>query len=270
MLDLDMGAGYHLNQGNPLMHRIDIGDTLWAFTRKKTGGYALAAKLVVRAKTINQPKFRHGRYRLWGELSTSQYFKIQPQPNAEDLIRNLSCKADANILGRAFQGKAAVRLISHHDHDSLLQAAQKLPIEPRARLLPEDRLEAQLLLGDPKAVKRLLRSEPAGITKKRLAYLYQRAPARNKHLVDKLQLTYNGKCQLCKWAPRDKYGQFLSQGHHLQWLSRGGRDALKNMVLICPNHHVAVHRCDSPFDFADHAFDFRTHREPLTLNRHLA
>ena len=31
--DLDMGAGYHLNQANPLMHQIDLGDSLWAFTR---------------------------------------------------------------------------------------------------------------------------------------------------------------------------------------------------------------------------------------------
>ena len=125
------------------------------------------------------------------------------------------------------------------------------------------------MLGDSKAIKRFLRSEPSGITKKRLEYLYQQAPARNKHLVDKLQFTYIGKCQLCKWAPRDRYGQLLCQGHHLQWLSRGGRDVLQNMVLICPNHHVAVHRCDSPFDFADHAFDFRSHREPLLLNVHL-
>jgi hypothetical protein len=45
---------------------------------------------------------------------------------------------------------------------------------------------------------------------------------------------------------------------------------LQNMVLICPNHHVAIHHCDSPFDFADYSFDFRTHRERLTINRHLA
>jgi hypothetical protein len=252
------------------MHRIDIGDTLWAFTRSKHGGYALAAKLVVRAKTTNPARFRHGRYRLWGELNASQYFRIEGQPNVEDLIRNLSCKTDAKILGRAFQGKAAVRPISQQDHNSLAQAAQNLRIEPRARLFPEDKLEAELLLGDPKAVQRLLRTEPPGITRKRLAYFYSRAPARNKRLLADLQRIYDGKCQLCQWAPHDKYGHFLCQGHHLQWLTRGGEDALKNMVLICPNHHVAVHRCDSPFDFADHAFDFRTHREPLTLNRHIA
>lgn len=125
------------------------------------------------------------------------------------------------------------------------------------------------MLGDSKAIKKLLRSEPSGITKKRLEYLYQLAPARNKNLVDKLQFTYMGKCQICKWAPRDRYDQLLCQGHHLQWLSRGGKDILQNMVLICPNHHVAVHRCDSPFDYQHYTFHFPTHKEPLLLNTHL-
>ena len=59
MRDLDNGAGYHLNQLNPLMHSIDIGDTLWAFTRNKSGGYAIVAKLLVKAKTINPRKSLH-------------------------------------------------------------------------------------------------------------------------------------------------------------------------------------------------------------------
>jgi hypothetical protein len=35
--DLDFGVGYHLNQGNPLLHDIELGDSLWAFTRTKNG-----------------------------------------------------------------------------------------------------------------------------------------------------------------------------------------------------------------------------------------
>lgn len=60
-----MGAGYHLNQDNPLLHEIDLGDSLWAFTRTKSSGYSLAAELIVRAETLNLLDFRYGRYRLW-------------------------------------------------------------------------------------------------------------------------------------------------------------------------------------------------------------
>jgi hypothetical protein len=65
----------------------------------------------------------------------------------------------------------------------------------------------------------------------------------------------------------------IGTGAYIQWLSRGGEDKLKNLVLVCPSHHAAIHQVDAPFDFADLAFDFRkgnTHcREPLLLNSHL-
>ena len=62
--DLDWGAGYHLNQSSPLLHQIDRGDSLWAFTRTPEGIYVLAVELVVRAKTRNPPKYRYGEFRL--------------------------------------------------------------------------------------------------------------------------------------------------------------------------------------------------------------
>ncbi|PSQ67417.1 MAG: hypothetical protein BRD32_00725, partial [Bacteroidetes bacterium QH_2_64_74] len=49
--DLDLGAGYHLNQDNPVMHEVARGNSLWAFTRTADGRYVLAAELIVQAKT---------------------------------------------------------------------------------------------------------------------------------------------------------------------------------------------------------------------------
>jgi 5-methylcytosine-specific restriction enzyme A len=51
------------------------------------------------------------------------------------------------VLGRSFQGKAAIRVLGESDHMRLLAYAEALPLEPRARLLPEERLEALLLAG---------------------------------------------------------------------------------------------------------------------------
>jgi 5-methylcytosine-specific restriction protein A len=79
--DLDMGAGYHLNQANPLLHKIEIGDSLWAFTRNKDGRYVLATELVIKAKTENPPNFRYGRYRVWGDIHRSRYFQVDNQPS---------------------------------------------------------------------------------------------------------------------------------------------------------------------------------------------
>lgn len=267
--DLDMGAGYHLNQNNALLHEIELGDSLWAFTRTKSGGYALAAELIVRAKTLNPPNFRYGRYRLWGDLRQSRYFRVYNQLDVEQIIRGLSVRANAPILGQSFQGRAAVRSITPEDHRIMAAAARHLPLEPRARLLPEERLEAALLLGGEEAVKGLLQEESPGLAERRRTYLFSKAPGRNKRFIHELQELYEGKCQICLWSPVVKYGDHICHGHHIHWLSRGGEDTKDNLILICPNHHAAIHRCDAPLDYRDLTFNFGSHREAITINLHL-
>jgi hypothetical protein len=267
--DLDYGAGFHLNQRNPLLHEIGPGDSLWAFTRTRDGRYVLAAELVVRAKTFNPPNFRYGPYRVWGDLNLSRYFQVEGQPSVEQVVRHLSVTTNAPYLGQSFQGLRAVKRLTEADHTILAAAARDLPLEPRARILPEERLEAALLLGDADVVQTLIRTEAPGVARERRRYLYQAAPARNRDLVQQLHELYDGRCQICRWDPRDEYGRFLCHGHHLHWLSRGGADDLQNLVLICPNHHAAVHGCDAPFDFKHGWFDFLSHTERLSINAHL-
>lgn len=266
--DLDMGAGYHLNQANPLLHKIEIGDSLWAFTRRRDGIYVLAAELIAKAKTTNPPNFRYGRYRIWGDINYSRYFQVENQPNIENVIRRLSCKANARILGQSFQGMAAVKPLSQSDNDLLRMLTKELPLEPRASILSEDKLEVMLFLGDVEAVKNLVRDEKPGIAEERVNYFYIQAPTRNQNLVEELQQIYAGKCQICQWNPIKFYGKRLCQGHHIQWLSRGGTDEIRNMVLVCPNHHAAIHKLDAPLDYVDFSFDFGTHRERLSLRNH--
>jgi hypothetical protein len=57
--DVDHGVGFHLNQANPLLHEIAVGESLWAFTRRRVpdGRYALAVELVLSAKTPNHRNF---------------------------------------------------------------------------------------------------------------------------------------------------------------------------------------------------------------------
>jgi hypothetical protein len=266
--DLDMGAGYNLNQANPLLHEVEIGDSLWAFTRASNKEYVFAAELVIKAKTLNPVDYHYGRYRVWGDLQESRYFMVDGQPSAEGIIRSLSCKMDAGVLGRAFQGRSAVRVINAEDHQVLRAAAKNLPEEPRARTLPEEELEAMLLVENEQTVRRFVEGKDVGLARKRRDYLYSQAPARNRQLVRDLHDLYVGRCQICIWNPRSVYGKNLCHGHHVHWLSRGGEDSKNNMVLICPNHHTAVHRCDAQFDYESMAFDFGRHKEPLRLASH--
>jgi predicted restriction endonuclease len=136
-------------------------------------------------------------------------------------------------------------------------------------LVPEERLEALLLAGDVQTVASLLRDEPAGIADERRRYLMQAAVRRDRDLVEELRDIYAGECQICSWAPRRTYGTERCEAHHVRWLSRGGADHLKNLTLVCPNHHRAIHRCDAPFDFERSAFVFPAAMEPLTTLQHI-
>lgn len=225
--------------------------------------------MIVKAKTENPPNFRYGKYRIWGDVNHSRYFQVENQPSIENVIRSLSCKVNARILGQSFQGLSAIKSISQRDADVLRMLARELSLEPRARILSEDKLEAMLLLGDIEAVKNLVRDERPGVAEERKNYFYTQAPTRNQNLVEKLQRIYSGKCQICQWNPIDDYGKEICHGHHIQWLSRGGADEIQNMVLICPNHHAAIHKLDAPLDYIDFSFDFGAHRERLSLRNHL-
>ena len=172
------------------------------------------------------------------------------------------------MLGRSFEGRAAVRRLYEADHLALLAYAEPLPGEPRARLLPEERLEALLLAGDDAAVAHLLHDEPAGMAEERRQYLLTQVARRDRALAEQLRELYDGECQICGWAPRRSYGVEICETHHLRWLSRGGSDVIGNLVLLCPNHHRAVHRCDAPFDFGNAAFVFAATREGFRTIRH--
>lgn len=268
--DLDYGAGYHLNQASHLLHKVDFGDSLWAFTRRADGAYALVAELIVHAKTLNPPGYRYGRYRVWGDLGRSRYFQAAVQADITPLVRRLSVRSGSGVLGRAFQGLAAVRELTRDDHQILAAYATDLPAEPRARLIPEERLEALLVSRDPQAVEALLQDEPSGLAEERRRYLFMQAIKRDPRLVQALRERYHGRCQICAWEPRTLYGTDVCETHHIQWLSRGGYDTESNLVLLCPNHHRAIHRCDAQFDWDRLRFVFTPeHSEALTLRAHI-
>ena len=220
---------------------MELGDSLWAFTRRVDGACALAAELVVSARTTNPLGQPYGCYRVWGDLACSKYFALDGQPDVTALVRSLSVAAGGDVLGRAFQGRAAVRHLSPEDHAVLAAYARALPSEPRARLVPEEALEALLYAGDEAAVARLLREEPSGLAAERRAYLACEPVRRDREVVLTLRDLHDGTCQLCGWTPRQSYRHDLCEAHHVRWPNRGGADDLSNLALFWPNHR-AVHR----------------------------
>lgn len=105
----------------------------------------------------------------------------------------------------------------------------------------------------------------ASLKTERLIEVY----ARNQSLVEELRLLYKGQCQICNSAPFNGAFGSIVEAHHIKWLCRGGEDALDNMIVLCPNHHAAIHAVDPEFDFLRLVFKFGTKEVPIRLNRHL-
>jgi len=168
------------------------------------------------------------------------------------VLRSLSPTTRAQFLGQSFQGAAAVRELTQADYDLLLQVAADLPVLEIAAFYPEDELEARLVYGAPISTAEIARD-----ASERTRYLYERLQRpRCRELVRQLQELYQGKCQICLYSPRDTYRLDVCHAHHIIWVSRGGEDELRNMCLICPNHHAAVHTDDAIFDYAGLEFRF--------------
>jgi hypothetical protein len=185
------------------------------------------------------------------------------------VVRELGIKASAARLAQSFQGHAAVRTVSAAAHELLTAHAQDLAVLDRVAIYPEDEFEARLIHDG--AVRELVVREGDNDRNRRLIYLFESVDvqrARKNALA--LQDLYEARCQICLYDPRTRYGHRTCHGHHIHWLSRGGDDDLDNMVLLCPNHHAAIHRDDAVFDYADMTFTFsKGLREPLQENRHL-
>lgn len=66
---------------------------------------------------------------------------------------------------------------------------------------------------------------------------------RDPYLKQMVKRIAEGKCQYCgNDAPFfDKQGQPYLEAHHVIRMADGGKDAIENMVAICPNCHRKVH-----------------------------
>jgi 5-methylcytosine-specific restriction enzyme A len=72
--------------------------------------------------------------------------------------------------------------------------------------------------------------------------IYERDP----HVSELAKRFAGGVCQLCdNPAPfEDKKGNPYLESHHIQWLSRDGRDDIENCIALCPSCHRRAHVLD--------------------------
>jgi 5-methylcytosine-specific restriction enzyme A len=276
---LDVGAGFHFNSSQRRLHTaLEIGDSLWLVTRivaNNRNEYRLAARLVVRAKTINAPSYGYGSYRVWGDVKTSSYYQINDSSEQDvfELLRLLDMDSGSladKTRSDLFQSMQTLRCIPKKSSKLLASFAAQLPFEPRAcQVLDETRLEKAYTAASPDQLEMLMIKEAVGYSETAKSEIKQ-GFERNRTLVKQLNERYGGRCQVTGHDSPLLYGVPTAEAHHVVYRSRGGSDELENLVLVSPNVHTAIHAANATFDYASLAFVFPNGRvEPLVLNTHL-
>jgi len=257
---------------------IHVGERLWLFTRIINLGrneYRLLARLNVASKTINAPEYKYGPYRIWGDTRLSRYFKAT-NDNREDvfeLLRLLEFEGaslqDKNRTNLA-QACQTLRVLRPSANNLLQSFAETLQDEPRAMAVPdEEKLEQALYSREPNSLNQILEYPVIAYAESHKQQL-RLSQERNRQLVQELQEMYSGRCQVTGHDSPLLYGVPTAEAHHIVYRSRGGDDALENMVLLSPNLHRAIHSAEAHFDYSALSFVFSNGRvEPLVLNKHL-
>lgn len=277
--DIDAGAGFHFNSNQSRLHTaLSIGDSLWLVTRMLVNGrneYRLAARLVIRAKTINAPNYKYGSYRVWGDVESSSYFRIDESSEHDvfELLRLLEMDS-GSLNGKTridlFQSMQTMRSIPAKSRKLLESFASQLPLEMRAyQVVDEPKLEKAYAAESTEQLDVLIQEQAAGYSDTTKANLKQ-GYERNRKLVKTLHELYTGRCQVTGHDSPLLYGVPTAEAHHVVYRARGGADELENLVLVSPNLHTAIHASAATFDYGRLAFVFPNGRvEPLILNTHL-
>ena len=110
-------------------------------------------------------------------------------------------------------------------------------IRKKAHKLPLAELEFQAKYSFKEGGKREVVSE-----------VYERDPWVSEYAKRKSE----GICQLCKQpAPfRNLEGDPYLETHHIDWLSKDGKDIIQNTVALCPNCHRKMHVLNLSADVA--------------------
>jgi len=170
--------------------------------------------------------FEEGHYVYIGEVELADGPYRSRQPDSEKTIR------DVYIFPLKLKGRNRPPLLKKE----LLETKEEI-IRKKAHKLPLAELEFQAKYSFKEGGKREVVSE-----------VYERDQIVSEYAKRKA----DGICQLCNQpAPfRNLDGEPYLETHHIDWLSKDGKDLIENTVALCPNCHRKMHILNLPADAA--------------------
>ena len=78
----------------------------------------------------------------------------------------------------------------------------------------------------------------------------------NKQIIDNLKKIYRGECQLCGQKLGEEYGKEIVQAHHIEYFSKSQNNDSTNIIILCPNCHALIHKCNPTYEKDTFSFKF--------------
>jgi len=69
----------------------------------------------------------------------------------------------------------------------------------------------------------------------------------NKAMGENLKLLYNYKCQICGINFSIGHGCNIAESHHIEYFTKSMNNDMKNIIILCPNHHSIIHKTNAVF-----------------------
>lgn len=89
-------------------------------------------------------------------------------------------------------------------------------------------------------------------------------------IASRLKGLYEYRCQICGELAGSQYGVHTCECHHIDYFSKSLNNNMSNQLIVCPNHHRAIHSANPNFNRKLLQYEFKNgFTEKLKLNKHL-
>lgn len=92
----------------------------------------------------------------------------------------------------------------------------------------------------------------------------------NNSIGKNLKELYEYRCQICGKRVGEAYDSNIVEAHHIDSFIKSLNNDMKNIMIVCPNHHSIIHDVNPIFDRKKRIYVYRNNLfEGLKLNYHL-
>jgi len=92
----------------------------------------------------------------------------------------------------------------------------------------------------------------------------------NSSIGKNLKTMYDYRCQICGESVGEYYDSHVVEAHHIDSFIKSLNNDMKNIMILCPNHHSIIHDVNPVFDKMNKIFNYNNgFEEGLRVNYHL-